>query len=67
MQDRGTESDAAIQRRLATSVKEIEYAREPGSHDIVLILDDYEKTYQDFRKFAFGERIVGDILPALDD
>ena len=67
LQDRGTESDAAIQQRLATCLKEIEYAREPGAHDIVLVVDDYEKTYLDFRKVAFGERIVGDILPALDD
>ncbi|KAF7965033.1 hypothetical protein HWV62_861 [Athelia sp. TMB] len=67
LRDRGTESDAAIQQRLATCLKEIEYAREPGAHDIVLVLNDYEKSYQDFRKVAFGERIVGDILPALND
>ncbi|KAF7968465.1 hypothetical protein HWV62_19499 [Athelia sp. TMB] len=67
LQDRGTESDAAIQQRLAACLKEIEYAREPGAHDIVLILDNYEKSYHDFRRVALGERIVGDILPALDD
>ncbi|KAF7971728.1 hypothetical protein HWV62_20029 [Athelia sp. TMB] len=67
LQDRGTESDAVIQRRLATSLREIEYAREPGAHDIVLVLDDYEKSYHEFRRVASGERIVGDVLPALDD
>ncbi|KAF7975804.1 hypothetical protein HWV62_8487 [Athelia sp. TMB] len=67
LRDRGTESDAAIQQRLATCLKEIECAREPGAHDIVLVFDDYENSYQNFRKVAFGERIVGDPLPAWDD
>ena len=67
LKGRGTDTDAAIQKRLAMSLKEIEYAKEPSVHDIVIINDDLEKAYQDFQKVALGERIVGDTLPALDD
>ncbi|KAF7971267.1 hypothetical protein HWV62_21500 [Athelia sp. TMB] len=67
LKGRGTDTEAAIQKRLAMSLKEIEYAKEPGVHDIVIINDDLEKAYRDFQKVALGERIVGDTLPALDD
>lgn len=67
LRGRGTDTDAAIQKRLAMSVKEIEYAKEPNVHDIVIINDDLDKAYREFKKVALGEPAVGDVLPALDD
>ena len=48
-------------------LKEIEYAKEPNVHDIVIINDDLDKAYESFKKVALGEKIVGDVLPPLDD
>lgn len=68
LRGRGTDTDAEIQKRLAMSLKEIEYAKEAGVHDTVIINDDLDKAYQVFKKVALGEeQVVGDTLPALDD
>jgi len=67
LRGRGTDDDASIQKRLAMSLKEIEYAKEPNAHDIVIINDDLDKAYESFKKVALGEKIVGDTLPPLDD
>jgi len=67
LRGRGTDDDASIQKRLAMSLKEIEYAKEPNAHDIVIINGDLDKAYESFKKVALGEKIVGDALPPLDD
>lgn len=55
-----------MQRRLATALKEIEFAKEPNVHDLVIVNDDLDRAYELFKKVAHGEVIVGDKLPALD-
>lgn len=67
LRGRGTEADSAIQKRLAMSLREIDYAKEPHVHDIVIINDDLEKAYEAFKKVALGEKFVGDSLPPLND
>jgi guanylate kinase len=67
LRGRGSDGEPAIQKRLAMCLKEIQYAKEPNVHDIVIINDDLDKAYESFKKIALGERIVGDVLPALDD
>lgn len=67
LRGRGTDDDASIQKRLAMSLKEIEYAKEPKAHDIVIVNDNLDKAYESFKKVALGERIEGDVLPPLDD
>ncbi|PIL25028.1 hypothetical protein GSI_12916 [Ganoderma sinense ZZ0214-1] len=52
--------------RLATALKEIEYAKE-GTHDLVIVNDDLNRAYEKFRRVALGEPIVPDSLPPLDD
>lgn len=64
---RGTETEAAVSKRMDTALKEIAYAKEPGAHDIVIVNDDLDRAYELFRKVALGEEIVGDVLPPLDD
>jgi len=64
---RGTENEASVAKRLAMALKEIEYAKEPGVHDFIIINDDENRAYPLFEKVALGEDIVGDILPPLDD
>jgi guanylate kinase len=48
-------------------LKEIQYAKEPNVHDVVIINDDLDKAYESFKKVALGEKIAGDVLPPLDD
>ncbi|KZT27723.1 guanylate kinase [Neolentinus lepideus HHB14362 ss-1] len=67
LQGRGTETEASVQKRLATALKEIEYAKQPGSHDVVIVNDDLERAYGVFKQLALGEKIEGDALPLLDD
>ena len=64
---RGTETDASVQKRLTTALKEIEYAKQPNVHDLVIVNDDLDRAYELFKKVALGEEIVGDKLPPLDD
>ncbi|KAF8955497.1 guanylate kinase [Flammula alnicola] len=67
LQQRGTESESAVQKRLTTALAEIEYAKEPNVHDLVIVNDDLDRAYELFKKVAQGEEIVGDTLPQFDD
>ncbi|KAJ7281678.1 guanylate kinase/L-type calcium channel beta subunit [Mycena rebaudengoi] len=67
LQGRGTETEASVQKRLATALKEIQYAKEPNVHDLVIINDDLDRAYELFKKVALGEKIESDSLPPLDD
>ncbi|KAH9888884.1 guanylate kinase [Cubamyces lactineus] len=66
LQGRGTETEAAVAKRLATALKEIEYAKE-GAHDLVIVNDDLDRAYEKFKRVALGESIESDALPPLDD
>lgn len=66
LRGRGTESEASVSKRLATALKEIEYAKE-GVHDYVIVNDDLERAYNLFKRVALGEEIPSDSLPPLDD
>lgn len=66
LQGRGTETEAAVTKRLATALKEIEYAKE-GAHDLVIVNDDLDRAYEKFWRVALGEPVESDNLPSLDD
>ena len=66
LQGRGTETEAAVAKRLATALKEVEYAKE-GAHDLVIVNDDLDRAYEKFKSVALGEPISSDPLPPLDD
>ncbi|KZT09886.1 guanylate kinase [Laetiporus sulphureus 93-53] len=66
LRQRGTESEAAVAKRLATALKEIEYAKE-GAHDVVIVNDDLDRAYGLLKRVALGEEITSDPLPPLDD
>lgn len=67
LQGRGTETEAAVQKRLATALAEIEYAKQPNAHDLVIVNDDLDRAYELFKKVALGEEIVSDALPTFED
>lgn len=63
---RGTESTAAVEKRLKTALLEIEYAKLPGSHDHIIVNDDLDRAYALFQSVAFGNPIESDTLPPLE-
>ncbi|KZS90809.1 guanylate kinase [Sistotremastrum niveocremeum HHB9708] len=63
---RGTETEDSIETRLKASVTELQYAREPGVIDLVVVNDDVERAYGLFKKIALGETTEGDLMPELD-
>lgn len=67
LRGRGTDKEDAIQRRLASAIAEIEYARQLGTCDYVVVNDDIDRAYASFKKVAFGEDIESDVIPPLDD
>ena len=52
LRGRGTDKEEAIQERLAQAHKEIEYSKTTGVHDQIIIIDDLEKAWQEFRAFC---------------
>jgi guanylate kinase len=67
LHSRGTETESSIQKRLDTAIKEIQYAKEPCVHDLVIVNDNVDRAYELFKRVALGENIEGNILPDLDD
>lgn len=53
---RGTESAETLAHRLAASTAEIEYARETGAYDAVVVNDNLEHAYQLLRKAIVEDR-----------
>jgi len=67
LKQRGTEGEEAVERRLAAAIEEIQYAKKPNVHDVVIINDDLDRAYELFKRAALGEKIAGDPLPLLND
>jgi len=67
LRGRATDGEEAIQRRLATARAEIEYARQPGTCDYVIVNDDLDRAYASFKKIALGQDVESEVIPPLDD
>nr|POF16564.1 guanylate kinase [Quercus suber] len=52
LRGRGTDKEEAIKERLAQATNEIEFSKTPGVHDKIIINDDLEKAWQEFRDFC---------------
>lgn len=51
LRDRQTESEEAIQKRLDTAKKELEYGNVEGNFDVVIVNDDVDKASKDLNDF----------------
>ncbi|KAL1967504.1 hypothetical protein VTN77DRAFT_3019 [Rasamsonia byssochlamydoides] len=49
LRGRGTESEDSLNKRLAQAKNELEYAKQPGAHDKIVVNDDLEKAYTEMR------------------
>ena len=63
LEGRGTETQEAVAKRLAMAEKELEYAAQPGSWDVLIVNDDLDRAYERFQKVALGEEVDSDELP----
>ncbi|XP_057304762.1 uncharacterized protein LOC130641810 isoform X2 [Hydractinia symbiolongicarpus] len=55
LRGRGTETEEAIQKRLASSKQEFEYASKPGIYNYTLVNDDLERAYQELKDIINSE------------
>lgn len=49
LRSRGTETEESLGKRLAQATAELEYSRQPGAHDKIVVNDDLETAYTEFR------------------
>ncbi|KAJ1026764.1 hypothetical protein NDA16_002061 [Ustilago loliicola] len=65
---RGTETEESVKKRLTMASKEMEYARQKGAHDWIIVNDDLERAYGLLKK-AINETLEkgeDDKMPAKD-
>lgn len=55
LRNRGTETEDAIRKRLDKAQSELDYAKEEGVHDFVLVNDTVEKAYEEFKAYLSKE------------
>lgn len=55
LQKRGTETQESLEKRLKQAELEMEYAKQEGAHDKIIVNDDLEKAYSEFKEFMLEE------------
>ena len=55
LRGRGTDKEEAIQERLTQAKNELDYAKQPGVHDRIIVNDDLEKAWREFKEFCVPE------------
>lgn len=59
LRGRGTESEESLSKRLAQAKNELEYAKEPGAHNKIVVNDDLEKAYTELRDWIVDDGRFG--------
>lgn len=49
LRGRGTETEDSLKRRMAQATNELEFSRQPGSHDKIVVNEDLESAYVEMR------------------
>lgn len=57
LRGRGTDKEDAILARLAQAKNELEFAKQPGAHDKIIVNDDLEKAWSDFEEFCKPDNV----------
>ncbi|ANB13711.1 guanylate kinase [Sugiyamaella lignohabitans] len=55
LEGRGTETQESLNNRLNQALAELEYSKEPGAHDKIIVNDDLEKAYAELKAFVTSE------------
>lgn len=56
LEGRGTETPESLAKRVAAAAAEMEYANS-GAHDKIIVNDNLEKAYKEFKEFIFSEEV----------
>ncbi|KAL4946190.1 hypothetical protein BDV06DRAFT_182926 [Aspergillus oleicola] len=51
LRGRGTETEDSLQKRLAQATNELEFSRQPGAHDKIVVNDDLETAYKELKDY----------------
>lgn len=52
LRGRKTETEESLNKRLAQARNELEYARQPGAHDKIVVNDDLERAYGELKEWV---------------
>lgn len=52
LRKRGTETEESLKKRMEEMKGEMEYASQPGAYDVVIVNDDLERTYDEFKRYV---------------
>lgn len=56
LRSRGTDDEAAIQKRLAHAIKEMEYSKTEGAHDKIVVNDDLDTAWAEVERWIIEGR-----------
>ncbi|KAL8827918.1 MAG: hypothetical protein Q9170_006817, partial [Blastenia crenularia] len=63
LRGRGTEDEESLRKRLQQAEKEMEFSREEGVHDKVIVNDDLERAYQEVEEWVVdGGKFGGEAM-----
>ncbi|WBW72484.1 guanylate kinase Guk1 [Schizosaccharomyces osmophilus] len=55
LRGRGTESEESVLLRLERALKEVEYSKQPGNFETLIVNDDLEKAYKELEEFCLSD------------
>jgi hypothetical protein len=55
LRGRGTETEAAIQRRLEQALKDLEFAETSGVYDKIIVNDDLDRAYKELEEYLIAQ------------
>ena len=59
LRGRGTDDEDSIRKRLEQAEKEIDFAKEEGAHDRIIVNDDLDRAYQQVEYWVVNEGRLG--------
>ncbi len=54
LRGRGTETEESLRKRLEQAVREMEFSKEKGVHDVVVVNDDLDRAYGEVEAWILG-------------
>lgn len=51
LEKRGTETPESLEKRLSHAFSEMEYSKQPGAYDLIVVNDDLDRAYSELKEF----------------
>jgi len=59
LRNRGTETEESLQKRLAQAKNELEFSKQEGVHDKIVVNDDFDKAYKEVEEWVVDDGKYG--------